>query len=103
MPDHLIQTDFYHYATELPIYICYINEETFKVFHADNCEQLQPESIKSRLSQFLQRCKVRQNLLSVSHDVNIIKNYIQPDFENFKWKNELDPDYLIKARKFWSS
>ncbi len=103
MPDHLIQTDFYHYATELPIYICYINEETFKVFHADNCEQLQPESIKSRLSQFLQRCKVRQNLLSVSQDVNIIKNYIQPDFENFKWKNELDPDYLIKARKFWSS
>ena len=30
--DHLLQTDFYHYATGLQIYICHINEETFKVF-----------------------------------------------------------------------
>ena len=101
--DHLLQTDFYHYATGLPIYICYINEDTFKVFSAENYEFLKPESIMSRLPNFLQRCKVRQNLLGISHDVNILKNYIQPDFESFKWKNDLDPDYLKNAMNFWKS
>ena len=62
--DHLLQTDFYHYATGLQIYICYINEETFKVFHAGNYDLLKPEAIMSRLPNFIQRCKVRQNLLS---------------------------------------
>lgn len=57
----------------------------------------------SRLPNFIQRCKVRQNLLSISNDAKVIKDYIQPDFENFKWKNELDPDYLINAMNFWKS
>ena len=101
--DHLLQTDFYHYATGLPIYICYINEETFKVFHAGNYDLLKPEAIMSRLPNFIQRCKVRQNLLSISNNPKVIKDYIQPDFENFKWKNELDPDYLINAMNYWKN
>ena len=101
--DHLLQTDFYHYATGLPIYICYINEETFKVFHAGNYDLLKPEAIMSRLPNFIQRCKVRQNLLSISNDPKVIKDYIQPDFENFKWKNELDPNYLINAMNYWKN
>ena len=101
--DHLLQTDFYHYATGLPIYICYINEETFKVFHAGNYDLLKPEAIMSRLPNFIQRCKVRQNLLSISNDAKVIKDYIQPDFENFKWKNELNPDYLINAMNYWKN
>ena len=84
-PYHLMQTDFYHYATELPIYICYINEESFKVFSAENCELLTPKSIESRKKDFIQRCKVRQNLMKISNDVNVLKDYIQPDFENYFW------------------
>lgn len=102
-PYHLMQTDFYHYATELPIYICYINEESFKVFSADNCELLTPKSIESRKKDFIQRCKVRQNLMKISNDVNVLKDYIQPDFENYFWRNDLDPTYLDNAKKFWSS
>ena len=102
-PYHLMQTDFYHYATELPIYICYINEESFKVFSAENCELLTPESIESRKKDFIQRCKVRQNLMKISNDVNVLKDYIQPDFENYFWRNDLDPTYLDNAKKFWSS
>lgn len=103
IPEHLMQTDFYHYATGLPIYICYINEETFKVFNADNCELLTQEAMESRKPNLIQRAKVRQNLLSISNDVNILKNYVQPDFTNFRWKDELDPDYLVNAMKFWRS
>ena len=102
-PYHLMQTDFYHYATELPIYICYINEESFKVFSAENCELLTPKSIESRKKDFIQRCKVRQNLMKISNDVNVLKDYIQPDFENYFWRNDLDPTYLENAKKFWSS
>ena len=102
-PYHLMQTDFYHYATELPIYICYINEEGYKVFSAENCELLTPKSIESRKKDFIQRCKVRQNLMKISNDVNVLKDYIQPDFENYFWRNDLDPTYLDNAKKFWSS
>ena len=102
-PYHLMQTDFYHYATELPIYICYINEESFKVFSAENCELLTPKSIESRKKDFIQRCKVRQNLMKISNDVNVLKDYIQPDFENYFWRNDLDPTYLDNAKKFWAS
>ena len=102
-PYHLMQTDFYHYATELPIYICYINEECFKVFSAENCELLTPKSIESRKKDFIQRCKVRQNLMKISNYVNVLKDYIQPDFENYFWRNDLDPTYLDNAKKFWSS
>ena len=102
-PYHLMQTDFYHYATELPIYICYNNEESFKVFSAENCELLTPKSIESRKKDFIQRCKVRQNLMKISNDVNVLKDYILPDFENYFWRNDLDPTYLDNAKKFWSS
>ena len=100
---HLMQTDFYYYATELPIYICYINEEGYRVFSAENCELLTPKSIESRRKDFIQRCKVRQNLLRISNDANVLKDYIQPDFDNFFWRNDLDPSYLENAKKFWSS
>jgi hypothetical protein len=33
----------------------------------------------------------------------VIKDYIQPDFSHYFWKNDLDPTYLEKAKKFWSS
>ena len=98
-----MQVDFYHYATELPIYICYINEEGYRVFSAENCELLTPKSIESRKKDFIQRCKVRQNLMKISNDANVLKDYIQPDFDNYFWRNDLDPTYLDNAKKFWSS
>ena len=100
-PNHLLQIDFYFSVFELPIYLCYINEETFTVFHADNCDELKPENIKKRIPKIIQRCKVRQNLLKISDQANVIKNFIQPDFTNFKWKNDLDENYLKNAIKFF--
>ena len=97
------QVDFYYYATKLPVYVCYINEDTFKVFHKDNCETLQPESIMSRFDSFIQKCKVRQNLMKISSDPKVVKDFIQPDFAHFFWRNDLDPDYLEDAKKFWAN
>ena len=100
---NLTQVDFYYYATGLPIYLCYINEETFKVFHKDNCELLTPESMDSRKESFIQKCKVRQNILKISHDAKVIKDFVVPDFGHYFWRNSLDPTYKEKAKKFWAS
>jgi len=100
---HLLQVDFYYSVFKVPIYLCYINEKSYKVFHADNCAELKPENIEKRIPRIIQRCKVRQNLMKISSDPNVLKDYIQPQFDHMFWKNDLDEDYLRNAIKFWDS
>jgi len=99
--NHLIQVAIYHLSTNLPVYMCYINEKEFKVFHAENCEKLKPENLKKLEKIIYHKALVRQNLLKISHDVNVLKNYLQPDFDNFMWKNESDNSLLEDAKKLW--
>ena len=99
--NHLIQVAIYHLSTNLPVYMCYINEKEFKVFHAENCEKLKPENLKKLEKIIYHKALVRQNLLKISHDVNFLKNYLQPDFDNFMWKNESDNSLLEDAKKLW--
>ena len=100
---HLLQVDFYWSVFKVPVYLCYINEESFKVFHADNCDELKPENIEKRIPKIIQRCKVRQNLMQLSNDAKVIKNYIQPQFDHYFWRNDLDENYLQDAIKFYES
>lgn len=102
-PFHLLQIDFYYSVFKLPVYLCYINEESYKVFHADNCDELKPENIEKRIPKIIQRCKVRQNLVKISHDVKVLKDYIQPNFDTYFWKNDMDENYLKDAMKFWNN
>jgi hypothetical protein len=99
--NHLIQVAIYHLSTNLPVYMCYINEKEFKVFHAENYEKLKPENLKKLEKVIYHKALVRQNLLKISHDVNVLKNYLQPDFDNFMWKNESDNSLLEDAKKLW--
>lgn len=100
---HLLQIDFYYSVFKLPVYLCYINEESYKVFYADNCDELKPENIEKRIPKIIQRCKVRQNLVKISHDVKVLKDYIQPNFDTYFWKNDMDENYLKDAMKFWNN
>lgn len=99
--NHLIQVAIYHLASKLPVYMCYINEKEYKVFHAENCEKLKPENLKKLEKIIYHKALVRQNLLKISHDVNVLKNYVQPDFDNYMWKNESDNSLLEEAKKLW--
>ena len=99
---HLLQVDFYYSVFKVPVYLCYINEESYKVFHAGNCEELKPENIEKRIPKIIQRCKVRQNLLQLGTDPKVIKDYIQPQFDHYFWRND-DENYLKDAIKFWES
>ena len=100
-PYNLLQVDFYWSVFEVPVYLCYVNEKEFRVYHADNCDELKPENIKKRIPRIIQRAKVRQNLMKISNDPNILKDYIQPDFTHMFWNNEADENYLQNAKKFW--
>ena len=102
-PYNLLQIDFYYSVFKLPVYICYINEESYKVFSADNCDDLKPENIEKRIPKIIQRCKIRQNLMKLSTDPNVVKDYIQPQFDHYFWRNEMEEDYLTDAMKFWDS
>ena len=102
-PYNLLQVDFYYSVFKVPVYLCYINEETYKVFSADNCESLKPENIERRIPRIIQRCKIRQNLMSISNDAKVIKDYIQPQFDHYFWRNDLDENYLKDAIKFYES
>ena len=102
-PYNFLQIDFYYSVFKLPIYICYINEESYKVFSADNCDDLKPENIEKRIPKIIQRCKIRQNLMKISTDPNVVKDYIQPQFDHYFWRNEMEEDYLADAMKFWDN
>ena len=102
-PYNFLQIDFYYSVFKLPIYICYINEESYKVFSADNCDDLKPENIEKRIPKIIQRCKIRQNLMKISTDPNVVKDYIQPQFDHYFWRNEMEEDYLTDAIKFYES
>ena len=100
-PYNLLQVDFYWSVFEVPVYLCYVNEKEFRVYHADNCDELKPENIKKRIPRIIQRAKVRQNLMKISNDPNILKDYIQPDFTHMFWNSDANEDYLNNAKKFW--
>lgn len=102
-PYNFLQIDFYYSVFKLPVYICYINEESYKVFSADNCDDLKPENIEKRIPKIIQRCKIRQNLMKISTDPKVVKDYIQPQFDHYFWRNEMEEDYLTDAIKFYES
>ncbi len=60
-PYNLLQVDFYWSVFQVPVYLCYINEKSYKVFSADNCDDLKPENIEKRIPKIIQRCKIRPN------------------------------------------
>ena len=98
-PYNLLQVDFYWSVFEVPVYLCYVNEKEFRVYHAGNCDELKPENIKKRIPRIIQRAKVRQNLMKISNDPNVLKDYIQPDFTHMFWNNDANEDYLNNAKK----
>jgi hypothetical protein len=100
-PYNLLQVDFYWSVFKVPVYLCYINEKSYKVFSADNCDELKPENIEKRIPKIIQRCKIRQNLMQLSSDTKVVKDYIQPQFDHYFWKNDLEENYLSDAMKFW--
>jgi hypothetical protein len=68
----------------------------------DNCDELKPENIKKRIPRIIQRAKVKQNLMKISNDPNVLKDYIQPDFTHMFWNNDARRKIIYNnAKKFW--
>ena len=79
-----------------------MSSKRFKKLPKDT-NKLKPENIEKRIPKIIQRCKVRQNLMQLSNDAKVIKNYIQPQFDHYFWRNDLDENYLQDAIKFYES
>ena len=37
--------------------------------------------------------------MQLSNDAKVIKNYIQPQFDHYFWRNDLDENYLARCNK----
>jgi len=86
-PFHLLQIDFYYSVFKVPVYLCYINEKSYKVFHAGNCEELKPENIE----------KLKKGLENYGFLATDISSSYTGLYSNTKGKT--NPFYLIVFRK----
>ena len=66
------------------------------------CSNCASANIEKRIPKIIQRCKIRQNLVSLSNDPKVVKDYIQPQFDHYFWKSE-DGNYLKDAMNFWEN
>jgi hypothetical protein len=98
---HVRQVAVYWAATgKMPILI-YITKEGSVTFTADNCADLQTKSLLRRFNQLLHNAIVWENLLSISTDPKVLAMYIQPAWEDFRYRFMSD-EFLKEARELYS-
>lgn len=109
---HVLQTAFYWKATGLEPYIIYASgkpltkkdEVGFKIFTAQNCQDLQPENL-NRMLAFQRRTQLqRQNILKLQSDLGLnleqCTKYVPSDFSNFMWR-DYSSEELREIEKLW--
>ncbi len=83
---HIRQVSVYNKATGKPPVLLYLTTEDYRVFDQNNCDMLTPKALEHYFQQMLHSAVVWQNLLKISTDPNVLKLYIQPDWDNFRWR-----------------
>lgn len=98
--NHLIQTAIYFDCLQLEPTLCYVSAEDVEVFTSENCDELKPESMKYYLEEARQRALIRQNLISISSDVNVLTSITDPDWNhNYQWN--IETEFYTKAKQLW--
>jgi len=99
-PSHVRQVSIYWAATgKLPVLI-YISTRGSVTFTSKNCELLSFESLSYHFNQILHNAIVWENLLSISTDPHVLKYWIQPNWDDFRWRF-MPNNYLNQAKELW--
>jgi len=85
-PSHVRQVAIYWAATGKMPTLVYITTQGAVTFSQDNCELLGAESLDYHFNQILHNAIVWENLLSISTDPHVLKYWIQPNWEDFRWR-----------------
>lgn len=97
---HVRQVAIYWAATGKMPYLVYITTEGSVTFSHENCDLLTVESLSHHFNQILHNAIVWENLLSISTDPQVLKYWVQPNWEDFRWRFMPD-DYLQQARELF--
>ena len=101
---HLTQVAGYFHGTGLPQTIVYANKSDYRVFTADNCEQLQPDNLKRVWGAAARDCRIREGLLRAAHqmggDIRDLLSLVPPQFSHpFAW--DVNPEVKAIALELW--
>ena len=99
-PSHVRQVAIYWAATGKMPYLVYINTEGAVTFSHENCYLLTVESLSHHFNQILHNAVVWENLLTISTDPQVLKYWVQPNWEDFRWRFMPD-DYLQQAKELF--
>ena len=100
-PDHVRQVAVYSVATGKKANLVYVSTQGYVTFNPDNCELLSDASLSHHFNQILHNAIVWENLLSISSDPNVLKYWIQPNWDDFRWRFMPD-DYLQQAKELFN-
>ena len=97
---HIRQVAIYWAATGKMPYLVYITTEGAVTFSHENCDLLTVESLSHHFNQILHNAIVWENLLTISTDPQVLKYWVQPNWEDFRWRFMPD-DYLKQAKELF--
>ncbi len=98
---HVAQVAGYWAGTaRMPQAIVYANATGSRVFTPDNCDWLTQQSMETVAQRLFAKCKIRENLLKKSADVEELLSLIEPDFAHlYAW--DVAPEVLLEAKQIW--
>ena len=99
-PSHVRQVAIYWAATGKMPHLVYITAQGAVTFNQDNCDLLSVASLDHHFNQILHNAIVWENLLSISTDPHVLKYWIQPNWEDFRWRF-MPQEYLQQAKELW--
>jgi hypothetical protein len=80
---HVCQVAGYWFGTGLMQSIVYANASGYRVFNADNCDQLSQDGLQSALNHIVAKCAIRENILKSADSVEAMLRLIEPDFSPY--------------------
>jgi len=99
-PSHLRQVAIYWTATGKMPTLVYITTRGVAIFNQENSEYMTVESLDYHFNQILHNAIVWENLLSISTDPHVLKYWIQPNWDDFRWRF-MPNNYLNQAKELW--
>ncbi len=99
-PNHVLQVACYWKATGLKPTLIYFSDAGVRLFDESNSFMLEEHALEQALEDARHRALVRQNLLKISTDPNVLAGLVIPDWNSYEWN--IDPEFLPSARRLFN-
>ena len=96
---HLLQVAFYYLATRKTPHLVVVNEDGYKIFTPDNCDQLKPKNLEKFLIKMSQICSAREKIMARHVGKTTWIQDIIPNFDHNFWNGM--GDHKLKAVRLW--